>query len=214
MAWAMAAAGTNMLASNAMTVIRHESQGRTSVGKGGPSCCGAPLSAISRWNAIAFRCPQSDNRTLLMSRQPPRRRADFRFFHAITTRWMDNDVFRHVNNVNYFSFFDTAVTYYEMTHGVVDLLDGLVHCVVAEVMCRYHSSVAFPDLIAVGIRVARIGGSSVRYEIGVFRNDDDVAAGGGGFVHVFVDRATQRPAPLPDASRTVLQGIAVARWWA
>jgi acyl-CoA thioester hydrolase len=118
-------------------------------------------------------------------------------------------VFRHVNNVNYFSFFDTAVTYYEMTHGVVDLLDGLVHCVVAEVMCRYHSSVAFPDLIAVGIRVARIGGSSVRYEIGVFRNDDDVAAAEGYFVHVFVDRATQRPVHVPEASRAILQRIAM-----
>jgi acyl-CoA thioester hydrolase len=144
-----------------------------------------------------------------MSRQPPRRRADYRFFHAITTRWMDNDVFRHVNNVNYFSFFDTAVTYFEMTSGVVDLLDGPVHCVVAEVMCRYHSSAAFPDRIMVGIRVARIGGSSVRYEIAVFRNDDDEAAAEGYFVHVFVDRATQRPAPIPEASRVLLEAIAI-----
>ena len=143
-----------------------------------------------------------------ISRQPPGRRADYRWFHAITTRWMDNDVFRHVNNVNYFSFFDTAVTYYEMTSGAVDLLDGPVHCVVAEVMCRYHSSVAFPDRIAVGIRVARIGASSVRYEIGVFRNDDDVAAAEGYFVHVFVERATQRPAPVPEASRALLETIA------
>ena len=96
-----------------------------------------------------------------------------------------------------------------MTHGVVDLLDGLVHCVVAEVMCRYHSSVAFPDRISVGIRVARIGGSSVRYEIGVFRNDDDVAAAEGYFVHVFVDRATQRPVHVPGASRAILQRIAM-----
>jgi acyl-CoA thioester hydrolase len=121
---------------------------------------------------------------------------------------MDNDVFQHVNNVNYFSFFDTAVTYYEMTNGVVNLLEGRIHCVVAEVMCRYHSSVAFPDRIEVGIRVARIGGSSVRYEIGVFRNDDDVAAAEGHFVHVFVDRATQRPVPVPEASRAALQSIA------
>jgi acyl-CoA thioester hydrolase len=144
-----------------------------------------------------------------MSRLPPGRRADYRYFHAITTRWMDNDVFRHVNNVNYFSFFDTAVTYYEMTNGVVDLLDGPVHCVVAEVMCRYHSSVAFPDRIMVGVRVARIGGSSVRYEIGVFRNDDDEAAAEGYFVHVFVDRSTQRPAAVPAASRAILETIAV-----
>ena len=143
-----------------------------------------------------------------MSRHTPGRRADYRWFHAITTRWMDNDVFRHVNNVNYFSFFDTAVTYFEMTSGVVDLLDGPVHCVVAEVMCRYHSSVAFPDRITVGIRVARIGGSSVHYEIAIFRNDEDVAAAEGYFIHVFVHRDTQKPAAIPDASRHILQRIA------
>src|SRR3954451_22129157 len=114
-----------------------------------------------------------------MSRHPPGRRADYRWFHAITTRWIDNDVFQHVNNVNYFSFFDTAVTYYEMTSGVVDLLEGPVHCVVAEVMGRYHSSVAFSDRNAVGIRVPRVGSSAARYEIGVFRNDEDVAAAEG-----------------------------------
>src|SRR5262249_44369878 len=135
-----------------------------------------------------------------MSRQPPGRRSDYRWFHTITTRWMDNDVFQHVNNVNYFSFFDTAVTYYEMTTGVVDLLKDPVHCVVAEVMCRYHSSVAFPDRIAVGIRVARIGGSSVRYEIGVFRNDEDIAAAGGYFGHVFGGREAQKAAPMPEAA--------------
>jgi acyl-CoA thioester hydrolase len=143
-----------------------------------------------------------------MSRPPRGLRAGYHWFHAITTRWMDNDVFRHVNNVNYFSFIDTAVTYFEMSEGVVDLLDGPVHCVVAEVMCRYHSSVAFPDRISVGVRVARIGSSSVRYEVGVFRNDDDVAAAEGYFVHVFVDRATQRPTAVPEAARAVLLKIA------
>src|SRR5262249_41748574 len=113
-------------------------------GQGGGSCCAAPLSAINRRNANTL-----DYR---MSRHPPGRRSDYCWFYDITMRWMDNDVFRHVNNVNYFSFFDTAVTYYEMSNGVVDLLDGPVHCVVAEVMCRYHSSVAFPDRIAVNIR--------------------------------------------------------------
>ena len=116
-----------------------------------------------------------------MSRPSPGKKADYRWFHAITTRWMDNDVFQHVNNVNYFSYFDTAVTYYEMTEKVVGLLEGPVHCVVAEVTCRYHSSLTFPDRVLVGIRVAHIGRSSVRYEIGVFRNDDDVAARRGPF---------------------------------
>ena len=144
-----------------------------------------------------------------MTRQPPGRRADYRYFHAITTRWMDNDVFQHVNNVNYFSYFDTAVTYYEMTERVVGLLQGPVHCVVAEVACRYHSSVAFPDRLQVGIRVAHVGRSSVRYELAVFREDDDVAAAEGYFVHVFVERGSQRPVPIPDSSRGILGRIAV-----
>ena len=144
-----------------------------------------------------------------MSRQPPGQRADYRWFHQITTRWMDNDVFQHVNNVNYFSFFDTAVTYYEMSEQVVGLFTGPTHCVVAEVTCRYFRSLSFPDRVTVGVRVARIGGSSVRYEVGVFRNDEDIAAAEGHFVHVFVERGSQRPAPIPAASREILQTIAV-----
>ena len=144
-----------------------------------------------------------------MSRPPPGRRSDYRWFHQITTRWMDNDVFQHVNNVNYFSYFDTAVTYDEMKEKVVGLLDGPVHCVVAEVACRYHSSLAFPDLVTVGIRVAQVGRSSVRYEIGIFRNEEDVAAAEGHFVHVFVERGAQRPVPIPDESRAILARITV-----
>jgi acyl-CoA thioester hydrolase len=144
-----------------------------------------------------------------MSRQPPGRRADYRWFHEITTRWMDNDVFRHVNNVNYFSYFDTAVTYFETTTGAVDFFAGPVHCVVAEVMCRYHRSVAWPDLIVVGLRVTRLGARSVRFEIGVFRNDEDVASAEGHFVHVFVERGSQTPAPMPDSSRAIFETIAV-----
>lgn len=144
-----------------------------------------------------------------MSRTPPGRRADYFWFHQITTRWMDNDVFQHVNNVNYFSYFDTAVTYYEMTEKVVGLFEGPVHCVVAQVACSYHSSLAFPDLVTVGLRVASIGRSSVRYEIAVFRNDEDVAAAEGHFIHVFVERGSQKPVPIPDDSRALLQRIAV-----
>jgi len=143
-----------------------------------------------------------------MSRTPPGRRADYFWFHQITTRWMDNDVFQHVNNVNYFSYFDTAVTYYEMTEKVVGLFEGPVHCVVAQVSCSYHSSLAFPDLVTVGLRVANIGRSSVRYEIAVFRNDEDVAAAEGHFIHVFVERGSQKPVPIPEESRTLLQRIA------
>src|SRR5580692_9749374 len=123
MACAMAASGVSIRLSTAMPTMRK------SAGKGTP-----PVAA--RLYRLSVAGTQLPDRTPSMSRQPPGRRADYRYFHAITTRWMDNDVFRHVNNVNYFSFFDTAVTYWEMTHGVVDLLDGPVHCVVAEVMCR------------------------------------------------------------------------------
>lgn len=140
---------------------------------------------------------------------PPGKRDDYRWFHAVTTRWMDNDVFQHVNNVNYFSYFDTAITYYEMSERVVGLLEGPVHCVVAEVACRYHSSLSFPDRVTVGVRVAHIGRSSVRYEVGVFRNDDDDAAAEGHFVHVFVERGVQRPVPIPDDARGKLQRICV-----
>ena len=145
-----------------------------------------------------------------MSRQPPGRRADYRYFNLITTRWMDNDVFQHVNNVNYFSFFDTAVTYYEMTENVVGLFDGPTHCVVAEVACRYHASLAFPDRVTVGLRVTHIGRTSVRYEIGIFRNDEDTAAAEGYFVHVFVERGSQKPVPISDDSRAILNRIMVA----
>lgn len=143
-----------------------------------------------------------------MSRTPPGQRDDYRFFHAITTRWLDNDAFRHVNNVNYFSYFDTAVTYYEMTEAGIDLIDGPLRCVVAEVQCCYHSSVAFPDRIAVGLRVAQIGRSSIRYELAVFRNDEDRAAAEGYFVHVLVEAATQRPQPIPETMRARLQTMA------
>ena len=122
---------------------------------------------------------------------------------------MDNDAFAHVNNVNYFSYFDTAVTYYEMTEKVVGLLEGPVHCVVAEVTCRYHASLAFPDRVTVGIRVASIGRSSVRYDIGVFRNDEDSAAAEGHFVHVFVQRGVQKPVPIPEDARAKLALITV-----
>ncbi len=144
-----------------------------------------------------------------MSRTPPGTRADYRHFHPLTTRWMDNDAFRHVNNVNYFSFFDTAVTHFEMTQAGIDLLDGPLRCVVAEVQCRYHSSLAFPDRIDVGLRVARIGGSAIRYEIAVFREGEHEAAAEGYFIHVLVESGTQRPQPIPDAMRERLRTIAV-----
>ena len=138
------------------------------------------------------------------------RRSDYPFFHPITTRWKDNDAFGHVNNVEYYSYFDTAVTYYLLQHALIGVSAGDIITVVVETGCRYHVSVAFPDRVVVGVRVARIGTSSVRYEIAVFRNDDEDAAAEGHFVHVNVDRATMRPVPIPEESRAALSKIAVA----
>ncbi|MBX5453113.1 MAG: acyl-CoA thioesterase [Acidobacteriia bacterium] len=137
------------------------------------------------------------------------RRDAYRFFHTITTRWKDNDVYGHVNNVVYYSYFDTAVNYYLVSRKVLDIARAEVVGIVAETGCRFYASISFPDRVDVGIRAARIGRSSVRYEIGVFRNDEDIASAEGYFVHVYVDRVGMRPVPIPEPVRRVLQEIAV-----
>ncbi len=144
-----------------------------------------------------------------MSRHPPGNRAAYRWFHAITTRWMDNDIYGHVNNVVYFSYFDTAVSLFEVEHRLIDLQRSPIVCVAAESQCRYHRPIAFPDRITVGLRCARIGTSSVRYELGVFRDGVDSAAAEGHFVHVFVERDSLRPVPIPAHVRAALQSIMV-----
>ena len=138
-----------------------------------------------------------------MSRHPPGRRADYRWFHAITTRWMDNDVFQHVNNVNYYSYFDTVVNEYMLREGVLRMDTGPV-CLVVETGCQYFSAISFPDIVHCGLRIAHLGSSSVRFEIGIFRNDDDVASAQGHFVHVCCDRETHRPVPMPADMRQAL----------
>jgi acyl-CoA thioester hydrolase len=144
-----------------------------------------------------------------MSRKQPAHRSDYRWFHAATTRWMDNDIYGHVNNVVYFSYFDTAVSLFEVEHRLIDLERSPLICVAAEAQCQYHQSIAFPDRVTIGIRCGRIGNSSVRYELGVFRNQDEQAAAEGYFVHVFVERKTMRPVPIPDHVRAALQTILV-----
>ncbi len=128
---------------------------------------------------------------------------------TITTRWMDNDVYGHVNNVVYYSFFDTAVNGYLIGEGVLDFESGPVIGLVVETGCSYFRPLAFPDRVDAGIRVARIGTSSVRYEVGLFRNDEDSPAAAGHFVHVYVDRATRRPTKLPDDLAAALARIRV-----
>jgi acyl-CoA thioester hydrolase len=135
-------------------------------------------------------------------------RSAYRRFATIQTRWEDNDVYGHVNNVVYYSFFDTAVNRYLIEAGALDIEAGAVIGLVVETQCRYHAPLAFPDILDVGIRVARVGTSSVRYEVAVFRQGgEEAAAADGHFVHVYVDRATRRPVPLPEALRAALDAI-------
>ena len=131
-------------------------------------------------------------------------------FRRITTRWMDNDAYRHVNNVVYYSFFDTAVNQMLIEAGVLDIASSPAIGLVVETGCRYFAPVAFPDTIDAGVRVTQLGRSSVRYEVGLFRNDDTTAAAAGHFVHVYVDRDSNRPTPIPTATREFLLGLVVA----
>ena len=145
--------------------------------------------------------------TASTERKPPPRRADFAAFRVITTRWMDNDPYGHMNNVVHYSLFDTAVNGWLIEQGALDIHDGDQIGLVVETGCRYHTELAFPDVVHAGIRVARLGGSSVRYEVGLFRNDADSAAADGFFVHVYVDRATRRPKPLDSRLRSALEAL-------
>jgi acyl-CoA thioester hydrolase len=131
-------------------------------------------------------------------------RADFPHLLALTTRWKDNDVYGHVNNVEYYSYFDTVINTWLIREGGLDIHRGDVIGVCAESHCRFLSEIAFPETIAAGLRVEKLGNSSVRYGIGLFREDRDDAAAIGWFVHVFVDRATRRAAAMPSRLRDAL----------
>lgn len=141
------------------------------------------------------------------SRQGPEERTAYAVFRTITTRWMDNDVYGHVNNVVYYSWFDTAVNAYLIEQGVLDIHQGATIGLVIETQCNYFAPLAFPQNIEAGIRVARLGNSSVRYEVGLFAEGEPVTAAKGHFVHVYVDRETRRPVPVPAPLRAVLEGL-------
>ncbi|MCY1672701.1 thioesterase family protein [Novosphingobium sp. SL115] len=143
-----------------------------------------------------------------MSRTPLRPRSAYRHFSPVTTRWHDNDVYGHVNNVVYYAWFDTAVNAWLLDTGLLDIENGNPIGLVVETGCRYAASVSFPQKIEIGIAVARLGSSSVTYHLGVFVEGADDAAAEGHFTHVYVDRNTRRPTPLPEAWRNVLLTIA------
>lgn len=140
----------------------------------------------------------------MSDRTPPATRAAFAHFTTLDTRWSDNDAYRHVNNVVYYGYFDTAVNRLLIEAGALDLEQSPAVGLVVETQCRYFAPISFPDRVHVGLRVARLGSSSVRYELGVFRNDEPSASAEGHFVHVYVDRASNRPVPVPAAVRQVI----------
>ncbi len=137
----------------------------------------------------------------------PEPRGAFRYFLPLTTRWMDNDVYGHVNNVIYYSYFDTVVNQYLIEQGGLDFAAGSVIGLCVESHCQYLEPIAFPDPLEAGLRTGPIGRSSVRYEIGIFKREAPTAAAQGYFVHVFVDRATRRPVELPSALRAALDRL-------
>ncbi len=137
----------------------------------------------------------------------PTTRPDYRAFRRIPTRWMDNDVYGHINNVIHYSLFDTAVNGWLVDRDVLDFAGGEQIGLVVETGCRYFAEMAFPDVVTAGIRVTRLGTSSVRYEVGLFRNDEARASAEGHFIHVYVDRTTRRPAPLNEDLRRALKTI-------
>ena len=141
------------------------------------------------------------------ARPRPQPRDAYRHFSSIPTRWMDNDAYNHINNVVYYSYFDTVVNRYLIEAGVLDVERSPVIGLVVETHCNHFAPLAFPQAVDAGLRVARLGRTSVRYEIGLFGAGEPLAAACGHFVHVYVDRGTRRPAPLPPALIQTLQGL-------
>ena len=144
-----------------------------------------------------------------MTRRPPSTRARYKAFRTLTTRWMDNDAYGHLNNVVHYSLFDTAVNHWLIEQGLLDIAASPVVGLVVETGCRYHAEMAFPDAIVAGVAVAKLGTSSVRYEVGLFRGDEDVASAVGFGVQVDVERETRKAAPLAPTLRAALARIAL-----
>jgi len=135
-------------------------------------------------------------------------RASYRSFLVIPTRWMDNDAYGHVNNVAYYSYFDTAVNEHLIRAGGLDIERSTTIGVVVETACRFHKPLSFPDVVEAGLRVTKLGRSSVKYEIGLFRQGEDEPVASGHFVHVWVDRGTRRPTAVPEEVRAALESLA------
>ena len=167
----------------------------------------------ARGRDIGLRRAQAESVAMNPAAAQPARpqakpREHYRAFRSIGTRWMDNDVYGHVNNVVYYSWFDTAVNAWLIERGALDIHAGGVIGLVIETQCNYFAPLAFPQTVEAGIRVAHLGQSSVRYEVGLFAAGEPLAAACGHFVHVYVDRETRRPVPLSETLKTTLETIA------
>ena len=145
-----------------------------------------------------------------MAKPTSEQRNRYPHFLVIPTRWMDNDVYGHVNNVIYYSYFDTVVNQYLIAQGVLDIENSTVIGLVVETQCRFFKPISFPDTVHAGLRVAQLGNRSVRYEIGLFRNEEELAAAQGHFIHVYVERKTRQAISLPPEMREALNQILVA----
>jgi acyl-CoA thioester hydrolase len=137
------------------------------------------------------------------------RRADYPHHRSIPTRWADNDIYGHVNNVEYYAFFDTIINAYLIEEGRLDIHRGDAIGLCVESHCTFQAAMAFPEVVDAGLRVSRLGNSSVRYEIGLFREGTEEPGATGWFVHVFVDRETRRPVPIPAPVRAALERVMV-----
>lgn len=142
-----------------------------------------------------------------MSKSPVPTRRDYKVYYPISTRWSDNDIYGHVNNVAYYSYFDTAANRYLIEEGGLDISDGSIVGYVVNSGCEYHAPVTYPEAIEAGVRVDRLGNSSVQYGIAIFREGEDNAAAHGHFVHVFVDREKDRSVPIPPNLRVALERL-------
>ena len=148
------------------------------------------------------------NEAAALDRPEPLPRSAYRRFVPLATRWLDNDAYGHINNVVYYALFDTAVNCVLIEAGAIEIAAGAVIGYVVETRCNYFAPLAFPQPLEAGIRVGRIGGSSVRYEIGIFAAGAAETAARGHFIHVYVDRATERPVALPDSLMQVVKELA------
>jgi len=144
-----------------------------------------------------------------MTAATPERRDRYRHFHEIQTRWRDNDIYGHVNNVVYYSYFDTVVNAFLIAAGVLDIARGPVIGLVVESLCGFRKEITYPESIDAGLRVGHLGRTSVRYEIALFRKGEDEPAATGYFVHVYVDRENRKPVPLPEPMRAALTPLLV-----